>query len=921
MGRRKQMHKPVTPSRQPYIGDRQLFKRVELFVSSQRSKVHIDTIVEDLQTTYSEYRRRKKNVFRKSVQKVYDHISSELQEQDSLDSLEDSYMSKRTRHINSGMDSSGSSSDSDEEFSSDNPEYVETQDTNMVNNSLTNLYMKKTSASVNGSRDHSVATTPAASTENSDNEQSGLITRNMPTEESNDEDSGRDLFYFDLRGDVESFGGSADPKKQKTLGTEKVCETLWKNESAHSKSRTKWIKSSAQKEEDNSQDKEIMSSSSLKDGTKTEEADGEATEKSRQKKRKINPTTVTVEDVSNKRIKLVTEGKKNKKRGVELKTSSVRFADVGGNDSNLQEICKLLVHMRHPEVYNQLGVTPPRGILLHGPPGCGKTLLAHAIAGELDLPFLKIAATEIVSGVSGESEENIRDLFEKAVISAPCIVFIDEIDAITPKRETAQREMERRIVAQLLTCMDELSTSSSQVLVIGATNRADSLEPALRRAGRFDREISLGIPDEMARKRILEVMCRNLKLSDDFNFHFLASQTPGFVGADLMSLCREAAMCAVNRVFKDLEVSHKAIAMDTSDGTTDGSFVTEEAPKQDYTTILCWLRDQPPLTQEQLQDLSIGMQDFQMALPLVQPSAKREGFATIPDVTWDDIGALEEVREELTMAILAPVRNPTAFQSLGLTSPPGILLAGPPGCGKTLLAKAVANESGINFISVKGPELLNMYVGESERAVRQCFQRARNSAPCVIFFDELDALCPRRSNVAESGSSARVVNQLLTEMDGLETRKQVFIMGATNRPDIIDPAVLRPGRLDKILYVGIPSQADRRKILQTITKNGTKPCLAGDVSIEEISSDSRCEGFTGADLAALTREASMSALKKFISTAPPTSADHRDSQRPTQFTVQVSNMDFEIAFSKVKASVSKKDQELYEKMRIARTMS
>ncbi|NXP75805.1 NVL protein, partial [Ramphastos sulfuratus] len=469
-------------------------------------------------------------------------------------------------------------------------------------------------------------------------------------------------------------------------------------------------------------------------------------------------------------------------KGPELYHPSVKFEDVGGNDETLKEICKMLIHLRHPEVYNQLGVVPPRGFLLHGPPGCGKTLLAQAIAGELELPMLKVAATEMVSGVSGESEHKLRELFEQAVSSAPCVLFIDEIDAITPKREVASKDMERRIVAQFLTCMDDLNNVAvtTQVLVIGATNRPDSLDPALRRAGRFDREICLGIPDEQAREKILQTLCRKLKLPESFEFNHLARLTPGYVGADLMALCREAAMCTVNRVLiKSEKQERKHIHMEGN--TAEENMGTGTDTMDELQRLLDLLKKQEPLPEEQLQKLCIEMNDFIVALSSVQPSAKREGFVTIPDVTWADIGALEDVREELTMAILAPVRNPEQFKALGLTTPAGVLLAGPPGCGKTLLAKAVANESGLNFISVKGPELLNMYVGESERAVRQVFQRARNSAPCVIFFDEVDALCPRRSD-RESGASVRVVNQLLTEMDGLENRQQVFIMAATNRP-------------------------------------------------------------------------------------------------------------------------------------------
>uniref|UniRef100_A0A8C5CFL7 AAA+ ATPase domain-containing protein n=1 Tax=Gadus morhua TaxID=8049 RepID=A0A8C5CFL7_GADMO len=538
----------------------------------------------------------------------------------------------------------------------------------------------------------------------------------------------------------------------------------------------------------------------------------------------------------------------NRSKLPELQYPTLKFEDVGGNENTLTEVCKLLIHMRHPEVYQQLGVVPPRGFLLHGPPGCGKTLLAQAVAGEMELPMLKVSAPELVSGVSGESEQKLRELFEQAVTSAPCILFIDEIDAITPKREVASKDMERRIVAQLLTCMDDLNSLevTVQVLVIGATNRPDSLDPALRRAGRFDREICLGIPDEAARLRILKTLCRKLKLPEDFDYKLLARLTPGYVGADLMALCREAAMSAVNRVLLDLHDQA------TRDATTDPepgpgpALGPEPGPSQtegELWRLQQLLRSAEPLSPDQLAGLSILLSDFQVSLASVQPSSKREGFATVPDVTWEDVGALLDIREELTMAILAPVRSPEQFRALGLSAPAGVLLAGPPGCGKTLLAKAVANESGLNFISVKGPELLNMYVGESERAVRQVFQRGCNSAPCVIFFDEIDALCPRRSG-HESGASVRVVNQLLTEMDGLETRKQVFIMAATNRPDIIDPAVLRPGRLDKTLYVGLPPPADRHAILLTITKGGTRPTLEKDVNLEEIAHDIRCDCFT-----------------------------------------------------------------------------
>ena len=601
--------------------------------------------------------------------------------------------------------------------------------------------------------------------------------------------------------------------------------------------------------------------------------------------------------------------------------STTRFDQVGGNEKSLkvalkwsstlpgsflfisvrllQEVRKLILHMKHPEVYAHLGLAPPRGFLLHGPPGCGKTLLAHAIAGELEVPMFKVAAPELVSGVSGESEEQIRGLFSQAAQSAPCVVFIDEIDAITPKRETAQREMERRIVAQLLSCLDDLGRdgSGSGVLVIGATNRPDSLDPALRRAGRFDREVCLGIPDGPAREKILQVVCKGLQLDADVldGWKTLAALTPGYVGADMLALAAEAGMLAVNRAFQ-------LIMTETARKEEEPE---EKQPPKTEEERWMWLCRQPAFDSEQLATVRIGLDDFRTALKSVQPSAQREGFATVPDVTWADVGALSAVRQELNLAILAPIRFADHYEALGMSSPSGVLLCGPPGCGKTLLAKAVANEAGINFISVKGPELLNMYVGESERAVRQVFQRAKGSVPCVIFFDELDALCPRRSDHSEGGASSRVVNQLLTEMDGLECRRGVFLMAASNRPDIIDPAVLRPGRLDKILHVGFPSAPDRVDILAALTKNGTKPRLADDAQLDRIGADEKLDGYTGADLASLVKEASTLALQEFVFGAM-MEQDEGTKTALDGAQVSVHARHFEAAVDKIRPSVNEK---------------
>jgi ribosome biogenesis ATPase len=489
--------------------------------------------------------------------------------------------------------------------------------------------------------------------------------------------------------------------------------------------------------------------------------------------------------------------------------------------------------------------------------------------------------------MSGESEKKIREVFDEAKQVAPCILFIDEIDAITPKRETAQREMERRIVAQLLTCMDDLSlekTNNKPVLLIGATNRPDSLDPALRRAGRFDREIGMTVPDEEARMNILRKMCQKLRLSGDFDFRSLAKLTPGYVGADLNALTAEAGVHAVQRIFTSMNV--KSCEMDI-DMEETRSILSKGAISQFLHS------NTEPLSQQELEHLFINQEDFMAALKKVQPSSKREGFATVPDVSWEDIGALSGIRDELRMAVVEPVKHPEFFQRVGILAPVGVLLYGPPGCGKTLLAKAVANESHCNFISVKGPELLNKYVGESERAIRQVFARAQASAPCIIFFDELDALCPARSNDSDAQSSSRLVNTLLTEMDGMQGRKNVYVIAATNRPDMIDPAMLRPGRLDKALYVDLPTVDERLDILKTVSR---KSPLDSSLDLAQIAADPRCDGFSGADLASLVREAAVAALR----------ASFKNLTDMTVEKVYILSKHFNIAFGKVIPSVSKK---------------
>ncbi|KAJ9477455.1 Ribosome biogenesis ATPase RIX7 [Pseudozyma hubeiensis] len=691
---------------------------------------------------------------------------------------------------------------------------------------------------------------------------------------------------------------------------------------------------------------------------------------------------------------------------------ATRLADLGGISHAIEKILELIaMPLCHPEIYAHTGVKPPRGVLLHGPPGCGKTMLAGAVAGELGVPFLSISAPSVVSGTSGESEKTIRDTFDEAASIAPCILFIDEIDAITPKRETAQREMERRIVAQLLTSLDDLSwekTDGKPVMIIGATNRPDSLDPALRRAGRFDHEIAMGVPDEDGREQILRVLAQKLRLSGDFDFRALAKSTPGYVGADLTALTSAAGIIAVKRIFQQLSESEslpsslsaerisQAIGLNANDNQQDASVAGDvdmddsdlptasdgqdasasaqtapvangavvdtpaetEGLSADAATqasaagdgaktpvatsvtssnvrpsatffdalpehirdssIASFLKNHPsPLTDAQLAPLAITNADFLVALPSVQPSSKREGFATVPDVSWADVGALHSTRDELSMAIVEPIKRPELFRSVGVSASSGVLLWGPPGCGKTLLAKAVANESRANFISVKGPELLNKYVGESEKAVRQVFARARTSSPCVIFFDELDALVPRRDD-SLSESSSRVVNTLLTELDGLESRVQTYVIAATNRPDMIDPAMCRPGRLDKLLYVDLPKPDERLEILKTIT---SKTPLSDEVDLQTIAYDEKLTGFSGADLAALVREAAVLALRETIlfrnSQPASTVTQVRKGKKGEEEGVQVIVMHshFVAALSKIQPSVSAQQRRKYLSLR------
>ena len=529
--------------------------------------------------------------------------------------------------------------------------------------------------------------------------------------------------------------------------------------------------------------------------------------------------------------------------------------DIGGIDEIITQLEELLVlPLTKPERYASLNVSLPRGILLHGPPGCGKTMISRACAAAIDVPFIEILGPSIVSGMSGESEKGIRDRFEEARKQAPSLIFIDEIDAIAPKRESSNSQMEKRIVAQLLVSIDELERDREKpVIVLAATNRPDSLDPALRRGGRFDTEINIGVPNEGVRAAILKAQTRGSHLAEDVDFLSLAKRTAGFVGADLKDLVGKAGSWEMSRYREALQ----AEALSSEDSRMDldeaKSFPTAA---QRFARLVARAKRKDLPEPEGFEENVISMKAFDSVLPGITPSSKREGFATIPDVSWEDIGALKEVREELQTAIVDPIRSPERYEKVGISAPTGVLLWGPPGCGKTLLAKAVAAESKANFISIKGPELLNKYVGESEAAVRRLFQRARSSVPCVIFFDELDALVPRRDdNISEA--SGRVVNMLLTELDGLSTRAGIYVIGATNRPDIIDDAILRPGRLEGKLFVDLPGPNERVEILRALIRNKPYP-----ENVAEIVRGDACTGYSGADIGSLMRYAGQHALKR-----------------------------------------------------------
>ncbi|MCD6572564.1 MAG: CDC48 family AAA ATPase [Thermoplasmata archaeon] len=507
----------------------------------------------------------------------------------------------------------------------------------------------------------------------------------------------------------------------------------------------------------------------------------------------------------------------------EVKIPRVTYEDIGGLENEIKMVREMIeLPLKHPELFERLGIEAPKGVLLHGPPGTGKTLLAKAVANETNANFYSLSGPEIMSKYYGESEENLRNVFKEAQENAPSIIFIDEIDSIAPKREEVHGEVERRIVAQLLALMDGLE-ERGKVVVIGATNRINAIDPALRRPGRFDREIEIGIPDKKGRREILEIHTRGMPLAKDVDLDKIAEITHGYSGADLAALCKEAAIRALRRILPEIDL---------------------EADK---------------IPAEILNKIEVTEKDFYDAFKSMTPSALREVVIESPNVHWDDIGGLENVKQKLKEAVEWPLKYAEIFHKMNAKPPKGVLLYGPPGTGKTLLAKAVATESEANFISVKGPEFLSKWVGESEKAVRETFRKARQASPCVVFFDEIDAIAPARGSIGDSHVTERVISQILTELDGLEELRDVTVIAATNRPDIIDPALLRPGRFDRLIYIPPPDKEARREIFRIHTRK--KP-LGDDVNIDELAE--KTEGYTGADIAAVCNEAVMAAIREYI---------------------------------------------------------
>ena len=554
----------------------------------------------------------------------------------------------------------------------------------------------------------------------------------------------------------------------------------------------------------------------------------------------------------------ITISEKSHKELEELESRRVTYEDIGGLEEEIQKIREMIeLPIRHPELFKRIGIDPPKGVLLHGPPGTGKTLLARAVAYETEAHFITISGPEIMSKFYGQSEENLRKVFEEAKDMAPSIIFIDELDSIAPKRGEVTGEVERRVVAQLLSLLDGLE-GRGEIIVIGATNRVNDIDPALRRPGRFDREIEIGVPDTDGRYDILLIHTRGMPLHSDVDLRYMAEKTHGFVGADVEALAKEAAMLAIRKILPNINLDK-------------------------------------PIPPEILMDLQIVMKNFETALNGIEPSALREVLIIQPSETWDDIGGLREAIQQLREVIEWPLKYPELYTHLNSRPPNGILLFGPPGSGKTLLAKALAHETEINFISVKGPEFLSKWVGESEKAVRETFRKARAAAPCIIFFDEIDAIAGMRGRSASSQVTEQVVSQLLTEMDGLEGLKDVILLAATNRPDMLDPALLRSGRFGRHVEIPMPDKEARVEIFKIHLRN--KP-VASDVNINKMAQD--LEGYTGADIQAICEEATLLTIRKAVLN---TNIDTHDATSVKK--VKISQAEFEDAFKKILKSAEK----------------
>eukprot|EP00640_Fibrocapsa_japonica_P000957 CAMPEP_0113934062 /NCGR_PEP_ID=MMETSP1339-20121228/1386_1 /TAXON_ID=94617 /ORGANISM="Fibrocapsa japonica" /LENGTH=856 /DNA_ID=CAMNT_0000935681 /DNA_START=199 /DNA_END=2769 /DNA_ORIENTATION=- /assembly_acc=CAM_ASM_000762 len=569
------------------------------------------------------------------------------------------------------------------------------------------------------------------------------------------------------------------------------------------------------------------------------------------------------------------------KRSEDERLNELGYDDIGGCRKQLGLIRELVeLPLRHPQLFNTVGIPPPRGVLMYGPPGCGKTMIAQAVAAETGAFLITINGPEVMSKLAGESETNLRKAFEEAEANAPAIIFLDEIDSIAPKRDKAGGEVEKRIVSSLLTLMDSIKPTS-HVVVIAATNRPNIIDPALRRFGRFDRELDIGVPDDDGRLEVLRIKTRNMKIDQSLDLEAIAKETHGFVGADLSQLCMEAALQCVREKSEEIDIDAESIEAEVLDS-------------------LCITNDH-----------------FRHALTVCNPSALRENYVEVPDVTWDDIGGLEEVKRELQELVQYPVEHADQFEKFGMSASKGVLFYGPPGCGKTLLAKAIANECNSNFISVKGPELLTMWFGESEANVRDLFDKARAAAPCILFFDEMDSIAKQRGGGGGGGSSEagdRVINQILTEIDGVGSRKAIFVIGATNRPDILDNAVMRPGRLDQLVYIPLPDYMSRVNIFKA---NLRKSPMDPEINLDLLAKNT--QGFSGADITEICQRAAKNAIREAveweIEKARMVDAEEIDEDEAAELPDKIkfiSKAHFEEAMSRARKSVTDADIRQYE---------